>query len=273
MWRCRYDLSLEEVRKFEEDVKQQLAVLAALSRNAEGGPSSGVQEDRRSSLDRGRPQGARKSSSDDASTPAAPSESDDDTVGEETPEHLSRVLMEALDDWRVYSGARLLPLQLSPQSIAVLSRLQRRILKDSKLEWTASVSLQPQKQQQQETDGGSFRPQGPMGAAGEAQLGVLSRRELPVRHGYLEKLGESFYGPPEFVATTSAAVANVAAATVLQLTVYGVSAGIFGTSCFAAPDSNTLTTPGMQGLSSPLVSWGPRYYCAYCCCSSACALL
>ncbi|KAL8430266.1 hypothetical protein Efla_004110 [Eimeria flavescens] len=188
-----YDMSLEEVRKFEDDVRQQLAVLAALSRDAAAGgaPAGGAQTDSRGapSVDSGGPRGDSRSEAGAAEVDLASVESDGDSEQEGPP----RQLLEALEDKRIYTGARLLPLQLSPQSLSLLQRLQQRILAD-----TQSVGSHPvsphQQQQQQQQEGGPPRPMGSAKMNGEGQEGGPLKQEAPIRHGFLDKLADGYWG-------------------------------------------------------------------------------
>ncbi|OEH78336.1 phosphatidylinositol transfer protein beta [Cyclospora cayetanensis] len=141
-----YDLSLEEVRQFEEDVRQQLAVLAALSRTAEEAPREGVSE---RPLERGEEaEGEPLMEAEETTTEGTVEYSDSDidkASGEGGPRRRhegsaqqrrerppKELLNNAVEDWRLYSGARLLPLQLSPQSVSLLQRLQQGIQDDQR---------------------------------------------------------------------------------------------------------------------------------------------
>ena len=172
-----------------------MAVLAALSRNLSGAPPGGPQGAPGGASKEGLPQAAiaGEASTTEATEGALDSSESEDgeeireggPPGEGGSQGPPKELMEALDDWRIYTGARLLPLQLSPQSVSLLQRLQQSIIRGPQPKRRPSVSLQ----QQQRQEGGLVRPQGSLGASGEMYGGPPNKSEAPIRHGYLEKLG------------------------------------------------------------------------------------
>ncbi|KAL8455431.1 hypothetical protein Emag_000738 [Eimeria magna] len=191
-----YDMSLEEVRKFEDDVRQQLAVLAALSRDAAGGeppPQGASQTDTAGAPPR---EGESRRTSVTAEAQAS-SDSEGDTEGppDGGPQ---RQLLEALEDRRIYTGARLLPLRLSPQSVSLLQRLQKSILSSPQPDKAQlsppSQQQQQQKQQQQGQGGPPLRPSASFRVSGDLQEGGPTKKEGPTRHGFLDKLADGYWG-------------------------------------------------------------------------------
>ncbi|KAL8448426.1 hypothetical protein Emed_003760 [Eimeria media] len=195
-----YDMSLEEVRKFEDDVRQQLAVLAALSRDAAAGgppPQGASQGDTAGAPPQ--EEGSRRTSV------TAEAQASSDSEGDVEGPHVggpSQQLLEALEDPRIYTGARLLPLRLSPQSVSLLQRLQKSILSNpppdkaqlSPPSQQQQQQQQQQKQQQQGQGGPPLRPSGSFRVSGDLQEGGPLKKEGPTRHGFLDKLADGYWG-------------------------------------------------------------------------------
>ncbi|KAL8273442.1 hypothetical protein Esti_002629 [Eimeria stiedai] len=191
-----YDMSLEEVRKFEDDVRQQLAVLAALSRDAAGGgPPSQRASQRDTAGASSREGGSRRASL--TAEGQASSDSEEDVEGPHV-EGPPQQLLEALEDRRIYAGTRLLPLRLSPHSVSLLQRLRKRILSspqpDRAQPSPPSQQQQQQKQQQQVQGGPPLRSSGSFRVSGDLQEGGPIRKEGPTRHGFLDKLADGYWG-------------------------------------------------------------------------------